>query len=203
MTIYARTALGTAAVSNNNTDFPRKLRTLLIAVDGRTDSASFARNLSSFGDVLALLDSLKLAGYIEDSARPTPLSKVPAERAKTKPFIPSSDFTGNGARYAEERRTHFHSRPAYQPASGNTFNWPDDEKSRIEATQLKQAVGLISDFVTEHLSAQALEIVIELERLSSVNVLIQSLSGYEHLVKSVGDPGERHLRQLRTILTGA
>ena len=43
---------------------PRRSRTLLISIDGKTDSAIYAASLSTFGDVPALIESMLRAGLI-------------------------------------------------------------------------------------------------------------------------------------------
>ncbi|MFZ4551293.1 MAG: hypothetical protein ACOYNB_05665 [Aquabacterium sp.] len=208
MTTYARTALGKAALSSNSADLPRKLRTLLIAIDGRTDSTAFERNLSSFGDVSALLDSLKTAGYIEESnaglfrSNPNPKLTKSGSPRLARSSASSSDFRAGDGRFASEFRAYRAVSQTYQPANGAMFAGGGDEKASLANAQLKAAVSLMSDFVAEHLPAQALEIVIELEPLSSVEALIRSLDDYEQLIKPAGtDKGLKHMRELRAILT--
>ena len=58
MTIYIRTNLGNEAAQNPESPLSRKLRILLLAVDGRTSLEVYVKSLSSFGDVEALMDSL-------------------------------------------------------------------------------------------------------------------------------------------------
>lgn len=200
MTLYARTARGTAAMLTNRSDLPRRLRSLLIAIDGRTDSTSFVSNLSSFGDVLSLLESLKGAGYIEEIAQKSlPLRRSLGER-KAGPDNTAPTASTGEAPYLEAPRIPPATHTPYLPAEGAPFAVTDSDKSRVASMQLKAAVNLMSDFVTQHLAAQALEIVIELERLSSVESLMQSLASYEQLVKSAGDNSRQHMRELRMVL---
>ena len=70
MTIYTRTPQGQAAALNPNSALPRKLRTLLISIDGKTSIETYVSSLSSFGDVASLLESLLNAGLIEASTAP-------------------------------------------------------------------------------------------------------------------------------------
>ena len=55
-TVFFRTALGNSAARAPDADLPRMVKTLLIAVDGRTSVRMFQKLLPNFGDVSALLD---------------------------------------------------------------------------------------------------------------------------------------------------
>ena len=199
MTIYIRTELGISAILSNSSELTRKQRTLLIAVDGRTDSASFDRNLSSFGDVLALLESLKAGGYIETAKSDVSLPKSSAERTETLPTAPSFQQNSSDLRYIEEQRAYRNNPYTYQPASGTSYV-RGDERAHFASDQLKAAVSLMSDFVAQHLPQQALEIVLGLERLASVEALTQSLGRYEQLLQGTGEAGQHHLLEVRTVL---
>ena len=58
----------------------------------------------------------------------------------------------------------------------------------------------MSDFVSQHLPVDSLEIVLALEGLGSVEQVLASLKGYEALVAPVGEPARRHLAELRAAL---
>lgn len=200
MTLYARTALGTATMLTHRADLPRRMRTLLIAIDGRTDSASFVRTLSSFGDVLSLLESLRLAGYIEERMANGLPYRTNREVSKSSPetCLPksgTSEVSSSVGHHTQQTRS-----SQYLPADGAPFAASDSDRSLVAQTQLKAAVNLMSDFVTQHLTSQALEIVIELERLSSVEELMQSLSSYEQLIRFASDKSRQHMLDLRTVL---
>lgn len=83
MTILVRTPEGDTAIQSQDARLPRRMRSLLIAIDGKTDSRVYTSSLSPtlFGNVAELLESLKLAGLIcsaaEQRAAPEP-SQIPA-----------------------------------------------------------------------------------------------------------------------------
>jgi hypothetical protein len=290
MPIYTRTQRGHAAALNADSPLPRKLRTLLIAIDGYTDSHTYISSLSAFGDVQTLLESLLNAGLIEvgrghgpgngpgnaTAAARTPPPGVPAppvltQRASIPPQdtlppdltptapplrLPAPSWQDSIAQW--ERTAVPGARGAAQPGPGaarqtsvlpgfspslsptwapggqrpsgfgvddgraeNRANNRGDFRAPTAAAyggglpdrrgsgllnhtsgyQLKQAVSLMSDFVSTHLPMQAIEIVLELERLSSVEQLIASLSGYEALIGSQGEAARRHLTELRLVLS--
>jgi hypothetical protein len=279
MPIYTRTQRGHAAALNADSPLPRKLRTLLIAIDGYTDSSTYISSLSAFGDVQTLLESLLNAGLIEvgrgtgphnpaQAARVPPpgvpappvltqragvlaQDTLPPDLAVTRPPVPWQDslahwertaVPGGGGRgpadpgrsAASQRRVQPGFTPSLSPTwapggqqpsgfgagAGAAENRADFRapaaaayggglperrgSSLLNQTshyQLKQAVGLMSDFVSEHLPLQSIEIVLELERLTSVEQLIASLSGYEALIGSQGEAARRHLTELRAVLS--
>ena len=67
--------------------------------------------------------------------------------------------------------------------------------------QLRNAISLMSDFVTQHLPAESLEVILALEGLGSVEQVLASLKGYEALVMPAGEPARRHLVELRSVLS--
>jgi hypothetical protein len=62
--IYARTGIGTMVARDPASELPRSLRTLLLAVDGRTKVVSYRTMLTHLGDIPTLLQALERAGYI-------------------------------------------------------------------------------------------------------------------------------------------
>jgi hypothetical protein len=289
MPIYTRTQRGHAAALNADSPLPRKLRTLLIAIDGYTDSSVYISSLSAFGDVQTLLESLLNAGLIEvgkgsgpnttaaaASATRLPPPGVPAppvltQRASVPPqdtlppdwapqsqpiasafaprtpapwqdslaewertAVPGARGAGYQAQAQAQARTAASQTgvlsgfspsrsPTWAPGGQvpSRFGPGADSRSPMAAAygggqperrgsglvnqtshyQLKQAVSLMSDFVSAHLPMQSIEIVLELERLTSVEQLIASLSGYEALVGGQGEPARRHLAELRAVLS--
>ena len=184
-------------------DLPRRLRMLLIAVDGRTESASFVASLPSFGDVLGMLESLRAGGYVESlDARPSaaayttaePPSAVPAHAPAPAPQyleglrdLQQKNFQGLVAQQAH--------RPAHRPTVGRHAD--GQARPRAALAETKELVTFMCDFVTRYLPLESLEISLELERLPSRDVLIESLDGYEELLEGTGQAGQNHLRELR------
>ena len=222
MAIYVRTPQGQAAALNVNSTLPRKLRMLLTSIDGKTRSETYVASLSAFGDVEGLLGSLLDAGLIEESGsararapdQPAPapaqpddladrerrlVTRAPAGFAPSRhhevsqpPFAPTHSFAadaGSPPAYGARKYAPAHA-DGKAGLGGNTANY-----------QLKSAIGLISDFVSEHLPGESIEIVLELERLSSVEQLLASLKGYESMIAGIGEPAHQHMAALRSALS--
>ena len=68
MTVYIRTAAGTAAALNPLTKMPRQLRQLLVSIDGSTPTSSFAVRMAREDDIDVLLEALQRAGLIRQAS---------------------------------------------------------------------------------------------------------------------------------------
>ena len=62
--VFERTDLGTAAVKSSASDIPRRLRTLLLVVDGRSDVAQYEPFLSALRPLPEKFDELERLGYL-------------------------------------------------------------------------------------------------------------------------------------------
>jgi hypothetical protein len=80
MTIYTRTEEGQLAAYSPSSVLPRKLRSLLKVIDGKTPVSVYNDSLKAFGDVEGVLTSLEMAGLIRPIAQSqqyTPAAVVP------------------------------------------------------------------------------------------------------------------------------
>lgn len=226
MNLYKRTQSGNAAALDPKSPLPRKLRTLLISVDGRTRENIYVSTLSSFGDVSALLDSLLQQGLIElvrqdddpNSTRPsrlewqaTDVSVTERLNSATQPASQlESAFQLAGLRNSNVPSDDVSSWDRFQPDP--RFNSAVSTASAAPVIragappssaqyQLRNAVSLMSDFVTTHLPNESLEIVLTLESLTSVEQVIASLKGYQAMIAPTGAMAHRHLEELRDLLS--
>lgn len=227
MKLYKRTDAGNAAALDPKSPLPRKLRTLLISVDGRTRENIYISTLSSFGDVAALLDSLLQQGYIQivqtDDEGPATRpgrsegadTDVPATDRIASPASAAPDMLASAFELAGIRNTNlpsddvsswdrFQPDPRFANPSASSFNVPGLRAGSPPSSaqyQLRSAVSLMSDFVTTHLPADSLEIVLTLESLSSVEQVIASLKGYQAMIAPAGAAATRHVEELRDMLS--
>lgn len=66
MNIYVRTEEGQEAAYSPQSALPRKLKSILKVIDGKTRNHIYKKNLHSFGDVEGLLRSLEIAGLLKE-----------------------------------------------------------------------------------------------------------------------------------------
>ena len=212
MPVYTRTAAGNEAALNPNSAMPRKLRTLLISIDGRTRLGTYVNSLSSFGDVEALIQSLLQAGLIQATS---PQFGVPDEPAEL-PDNMSTKMPHPSWRSTDAGNTSWHgtqppvddlvswSKFQQPPGAAHTRYTPPITSTASTAStaqyQLRNAISSMSDFVTQHMPMESLELVLTLEGLTSVEQVIGSLKGYQSLVEHLGQPARDHLAKLRTLL---
>lgn len=167
MTVYTKTAAGMEAIKNPQADLPRRLRTLLICIDGKSSLQAYIKNLPSFGDVAALMDSLREAGLIE--------------------VLGQTDSGSSAIRPAG---------PLPLPVSAEQGLDQSFRLDTARALTLRQAIDAMGDFVQVHLSHDAVEIVLMLDKVESVDELNQLLPSYKELIRPFGEKAVLHLRQL-------
>lgn len=205
MPIYRRTPEGNEAALNSKGALPRKLRSLLMVVNGNTRLSVYLQTLSSFGDVGALMGALEAQGLVELvlPARAASISNVQAapRSAPSAAWTPAAgpsalaaspatltDDLAAWASFGDELPA-----AGLVPASNPAFG--------SDAYQLRKALLLVSDFVALHLPEQSLEIMLAFETLASAEQVMGSLDGYETLIAPLGEPARRHLAELRQTLT--
>lgn len=170
MTIYTKTSAGLEAIKNQQTNLPRRLRTLLICIDGKSSLQTYINNLTSFGDVAALMESLREAGLIEVLGQTH--SRATVSPPAGPPDVPLSTASGL------------------------------DQSFRLDATRaltLRQAIDAMGDFVQTHLPDNAIEIVLMLDKVESVDELRTLLPSYTELIRPCGANAALHLRQLAPV----
>ena len=218
MSVYARTAAGNEAALNPHSELPRKLRTLLISIDGRTKLETYVSTLSSFGDVNALIESLLQAGLIDIRPASATVASLAEERLGGTTNIGGDSgwaSTESGLTHwqAEQAGTRSHTQvddvaswsqfqqPPAAPAP--SFRPPAIQSATTAHYQLRNAIALMSDFVTQHMPMESLELVLTLEGLTSVEQIVASLKGYEALIIHLGKPARRHMAELRRLLSSS
>ncbi len=219
MPVFVRTAAGNAAALNPNSPLPRKLRTLLISIDGRTRLGTYVNSLSSFGDVEALIESLLQAGLIQPLVTQPADGDANAEKPAGSAFSRQATASWSNTDVGNTNWQGPRGGAVTQPPVDDLLSWskfqqppaapapsfrPPSASPKTATTavyQLRNAISLMSDFVTHHLPMESLELVLMLEGLQSVEQVGASLQGYEAMVKHVGEPARKHMAELRTVLS--
>jgi hypothetical protein len=177
MTVYERTPDGQWAAYSAESPLPRKLKTLLKAINGKVTDDVYVKNLSSFGDVGELLLSLVQAGLIADAAQRD--SRVPTHPSLVKP------------RPIEAPR------PPAQPQPSATAD------RQMDDWVLQRAVESMANFVLTHLPEGAFHVLPEIEALSSLPQLVEMMAGYAQFVSAAGEPGRAHLEEIEQLVQAA
>lgn len=206
MTVYVRTEEGQLAAYSASSALPRKLRSLLKVIDGKTALDVYVQSLQSFGDVRGVLKSLDLAGLIR------PMSQLPIGAAKLElQTANDSASTVWGNTSAQSRQKAGNQK--FQPASnsepdtqanymqtrmgGGNYGLADDlERTRA----LAQAVDAMSNFVLTHTPEHSFMVLKELEQISNLEQLAVTLGGYEQLIAHTGSVAQTHLNMVKSLL---
>lgn len=188
MPVYIRTDEGQVAAYDPQSALPRKLKSLLKLIDGRTSLAILEENLRAFGDVRGLVESLSAAGLIE------PVTEgMKAERG-------TSDAAGNSRMSYKPSETFTGTRGAFEQSQMSTRMQTGAETGARRIQALRQAEDLMAQFVLTHLPEQSFAILKELEALTSLEQLAATLGGYEQVVTQIGPESQGHVRQIKQIL---
>ena len=199
---------------------------MLVRVDGHTQQETYVENLAALGDVVTLLDSLLTQGYLEIVTTESVESIAkPVKTIQRTAFTPSierqrgvdtttaaleSAFKLAGIRYASAPQAKEPLRSGAEPqtrfqnsTASSMFTAPATRPGAPPSTaqyQLRNAISLMSDFVTAHLPADSIEIVLTLEGLSSVEKVLASLNDYKVMIATAGSAVAPHLEELRALL---
>lgn len=202
MTVYIQTEEGHRAAFNPDSALPRKLRSFLVLVDGKTPSEEFASQLSAFGDVEGVLLSLQYAGLIY------PLPSQPMDFAATSPLSTlSSSKAANLEPLGAVKPSIVR---AWEPLGPQTHSFymqtrqeavASDPVTHAARTQaLANAVALMTEFVAAHEPAQAQELLQECQQLISLEQLAVTLGGYEQRIAHLGVPAHGHILAIKRLL---
>ena len=196
---FARTAEGQAAAYDASSAMPRKLRSLLKVIDGKTSNAVFAESLRAFGDVQGLLTSLQKAGLIEER-------QVAAEGAVANAVEPKSHHAYKRPKaaaeadgFAQTLSVHTQS-PTVPGAKGGRDAGLAEQRQIMMQQDLQLLVQDMSSFVLAYVPLQAFSVLTELEQISTMEQMAVLLGGYELMVRDAGEPARIHLKHVRQIL---
>ncbi len=204
MAVFVRTEEGQEAAYSPQSALPRKLKSILKVIDGRTPVDTFEKNLSSFGDVRAILQSLDMAGLIKQIESNSPFAPASADKPVQVPAkAPIAPMVGAGADWAPTRNLYSEqSNPVKMDA------WQASELAtqamftprHLQNPALQDILDSMANFVLTHMPEQSFQILKEIEEITSLELLAVTLGGYEQMVASVGEPSVLHLRSIKQTL---
>lgn len=206
MTVYIRTDQGLEAAYEIESALPRKLRSILKLIDGRTTLRMFEQNLQSFGDVRSIFKSLAEAGYIRvlpEGAEHVRVNMHVSDAERQRLMEPSNagDWMPTRSPYAE------HSRPAN--SNINVPNaWLNPGLSDVQSlvvdqekdAALKAVLDNMAGFVLTHMPDQSFLLLKEIEEITSMELLAVTLGGYQQMVSHLGPPSVEHLKYVKRVL---
>ena len=205
MTVYARTERGQQAAYDPQSEIPRKMKSILKVIDGKTTDEVYEEKLRAFGDVRGMLHSLSMAGLIRavtagaDRVRSN-TGMSDAERAVLMQPRRADEWSATRSSFAQS---------TMQTASSNSRMGPETiampgssnlQRELKNSRALQSATDLMGSFVLTHLPEQSFQILKELEQLTTLEMLAVMLSGYEQMISHLGEAGVIHIRHVKQIL---
>ena len=226
MTIYARTDEGQQAAYSPQSAMPRKLRSLLKVIDGKTTVEVYARSLRAFGDVMGVLKSLEMAGLIAASAQPlqvgAPATNAPAASEMHLPPLGNIARQARPSQNAATQWPQSHAQAQAQETPSpyamqqsraiqdleamatmstmSTVMAPMQASDEQRAMALRQATESMSNFVLQRIPENAFSALHEIDQITSLEQLAAILGGYAQLISGAGALGQEHLRALKQLL---
>lgn len=206
MIVYARTEEGQLAAYSPQSALPRKLKSILKVVDGKTETHVFEQNLRSFGDVKSILRSLEIAGLLKvtsSEAHSIHINVEPRQTDRTQAvdarqvgdWLPTRNPLDQQSQLASNQ---FGSQTNSQLAHASTtwLSVPDNAKAQALASVLEA----MSSFVLVHVPEQSFHILKEIDDITSLEILAATIGGYEQMISHLGSVSSEHLRFLKTTL---
>ena len=206
MTVYVRTDQGLDEAYKTESVLPRKLRSILKLVDGKTTLRMFEQNLQSFGDVRSIFHSLAESGFIKvlpDGAQHIRINMHASDAERQRLMEPANavDWMPTRSPYAELSQPGFTA--VKQPDGRQNTPLSDFQLAAADekrSAALKTAVDEMAGFVLTHIPDQSFSLLKEIEEITSIELLAVTLGGYEQMVSHLGEPSIVHLRHIKRVL---
>ena len=171
--IYAKTVKGELAAYSRDTKISPGLKTVLLKINGKTDSSAIILQLTNVADVQILLDSLLRAGLIQEfmSARSTEAGPLTRQVENSNYSALQGDV---------------------EAASTPALAQPEIIRTVSDA---------VADFILQHLPLQSFSLLLELENIRNLSQFEQMLAKFEPLALQTGPAGKALIATSRDALS--
>ena len=205
MKIYVRTEEGQEAAYSPQSALPRKLKSILKVIDGKTRNDVFRKNLHSFGDVDGLLRSLELAGLLKVASEGVNDNRVNAALTNVARAQQLREQDWSATRTPLDQNSQLSafqapSRPNYPSMQAGNNGMAGSTPDLQQQAALTGVLDEMANFVLTHLPDQSFQILKEIEEIASLEVLAATLGGYEQMVANLGEISANHVRHIKSVL---
>ena len=205
MKIYVRTEEGQEAAYSPQSALPRKLKSILKVIDGKTRNDVFRKNLHSFGDVDGLLRSLELAGLLKVASEGVNDNRVNASLTNVARAQQLREQDWSATRTPLDQNSQLSafqapSRPNYPSMQAGNNGMAGSTPDLQQQAALTGVLDEMANFVLTHLPDQSFQILKEIEEIASLEVLAATLGGYEQMVANLGEISANHVRHIKSVL---
>ena len=218
--VFERTPAGAVAIKAAGDAVPRQLRTLLLAIDGRSPVSQyvpFLTALAPLSEKFAQLESMGFARRKDTPAAATPtqtatlteqdllaLAQNMGSSTASAPTATLDPFEAQLQALARESArlaalTNSTASPSVPPRAAA----PAPPHNSTPQPQLRDLLNEMQAFLSQAAGMEGLPVALMLEQITSLAQLRQELPAYGELVTSYGVDAGNHLRQLADMLTRA
>ena len=221
-TTFKRTNLGTEESRNRNSQLPQRLKSILLLVDGRSPVSRFLETLTVYGDVSELFQVLLDLAMIEPLVVPAPASAPSAKAVanfKKDVSLPKSaeaispepvrNELAAADSFVHKDRSPVSTTSSYAPSVPNAAARPVDSTSIVfqnnnSGVNLKRALNQVNDWIPDLFGADAMEIMLELEKCADKAQLIATVAELTPMMNRIlgASETERRLALLNEIFSG-
>ena len=196
MKIYIRTEEGQVAAYSPQSALPRKLKSILKVVDGKTSTQVFKNNLHSFGDVAGLLHSLEIAGLLKEVLDVNQAGRAEHAAATLERIqLPTqSNFP------VSQNAADFSAQQNFQYAPSLSHSSTEMDVNIPKSAVLQATLDEMADFVLANMPEESFKALKEIEEITSLEILAATLGGYEQMLSNTGQSGAAHLQSIKSTL---
>lgn len=225
--VFERTPAGAVAIKAAGDALPRQLRTLLLAIDGRSPVSQYVPFLTALAPLSEKFAQLEVMGFArrrDQPPEPSPtvadLASLPAATALTGSDLQAlarslsstvqapapteshaDDFEAQLQAFAQEQARLVQAGALAVPAPSEHTKPPPAVSQRLP--QLADALADMQAYLSRAVGLEGLPVALMLEQITSLGQLRQELPSYEALLVSYGGDPAAHIHSLKRLLDQA
>jgi hypothetical protein len=192
--VYIRTPQGQTAAYDPNSSLPRKLRSLLKLVDGKTSADIFAENLKAFGDVHGHLLALREAGLVRWVSENPAVSSLNENEATLQAMLQTT-IPANLSGFEPTLLVANSAAPSGDLPTAISAQNLGNVQARQAA--LISVLQQMSDFVMFHTPQHSSLVLKEIEEVQSFEDLAVLMGGYEFMAQDAGKAAAQHIADIQ------
>lgn len=222
--VFERTPQGAVVIKSTGDEVPRRLRTLLLAVDGRSPVAQYVPFLTAFAPLSEKFAELEQMGYLRRKGRPPAEPAQPvsyesglhdlAQGLSLQAIPPSAAPLDTFALELQALARQMGS-SGWQTEASATAAWPAAQRphdsapgvvamaASASAPTLQDLLREMESFLSRAAGLEGLPIALMLGQITSLARLRQELPSYQQLIQSYGIDAEAHGQKLASLLEQA
>lgn len=227
--VFERTPQGAVAIKSTGNEVPRRLRTLLLAIDGRSPVSQYVPFLTAFAPLSEKFAELEGLGYLQrkrssglDAKTPevafVPIQEADLRALESRSLAAQKNSSVNSFELELQALARQMSggvataapvapEPTCLKAEAHAFtptralsSPPPCPSSSLATPELSDLLREMERFLSQSAGAEALPVVLMLEQIKTVSQFRAELPGYLELVQRYGPEADQHIERLARLL---